>query len=555
MKQFAKKVLITVGTTILITLALLILQSCGSGDSGDYKANNSTLDSTGNPASVTNTASSPAEMSIGDVYSVIFSSQDDGVIDFSGTDPSAQFILAVAALDTNSASRVVQLSDESVPLADMAANDAAPWKEYSAKDALDQQLRGAEMMLSADVDAERVQDNTSFSIGKAAAAAPPAVTVGSVESFKVLGGLSSLSSYKSVRATAKCVGENVIFYVDTQVETYNPDDLTDTDVQQICTSFDNITKKEFELFGEPSDVNGDGHVAVLMTPQVNRLGAMGGGIITGFFFANDLYISSNSNQREIIYVLVPDSDGLYGTTIQKDFPMGNLLPTVLPHELQHAINYNEHVFVNEGAPEENWLNEALSHFSEDVLGVGQENPSRVEVFLDDPSSVGPFTSGSPGLADRGASYLFLRYLYEQAANPTQFIWDMLHSEATGVENLETAFAGTSEDFDQLSEFLLRWYATLAMSSFNISSDPRFSYKERSVNASTGKWEGTCLKCSADDGRETILSGVGLSPYYGVSQLYLEPTAAKFHQINSFPQQLTVASGSAGSYGAVLVRFK
>lgn len=554
MKEFIKNVLITIGTTILIILALLILQSCGSGDPGGYKADN-TLDSTGDPASVTNTASNPAEMSVGDVYSVVFSSQDKGVIDFSGTDPSAQFILAVAALDTNAASRVVQLSDESAPLADVAAPDAAPWKEYSAKDALDQQLRGAEMMLSVDANAERVHSNTSFSIGKAATAAPTVATVGSVESFKVLGGLSSLASYKSVRATAKCVGENVIFYVDTQVEANNRDDLTDADVQRLCASFDATAAREFEIFGEPSDVNGDGHITVLMTPQVNRLGAMGGGIITGFFFANDLYVSSNSNQREIIYVLVPDSEGIYGATIPKDFAMGNLLPAVLPHELQHAINYNQHVFVNEGSPEENWLNEALSHFSEDIMGVGQENPSRVEVYLDDPSSSGPFTSGSPGLAERGASYLFLRYLYEQAADPRQFLWDLLHSDTTGVENLEAAFAGTSEDFDQLSEFLLRWYATLVMSSYNLSSDPRFSYKARSWNADSSHWEGICLKCDAEDGRETVLGGIGLSPYYGVSQLYLEPTAAKFHQINSFPQELTISSGSAGSYGAVLVRFK
>jgi hypothetical protein len=493
-------------------------------------------------------------MSVGDVYSVVFTSQEKGVIDFSGTDPSAQFILAVAALDTNSASRTVQLSDESAPLAEVFASETAPWKGYSAKDALDQQLRGAELMLSADTGAQKAAGNASFSIGKAAAA-PSVATVGSVESFKVLGGLSSLSSYKTVRATAKCVGENVIFYVDTQVEAYNPDDLTDADVSRLCASFDAIAEREFTLFGEPSDVNGDGRIAVLMTPQVNRLGAMGGGIITGFFFANDLYTSSNSNQREIIYVLVPDSDGVYGTTIPKDFAMDNLLPAVLPHELQHAINYNQHVFENDGSPEENWLNEALSHFSEDVLGVGQENPSRVEVFLDDTSSAGPFTSGSPGLAERGASYLFLRYLYEQSANPTQFVWDMLHSDKTGVANLEESFAGAEENFDQLSEFLLRWYATLVMSSFNISDDPRFSYKERSVNASTGHWEGTCLSCDADDGRETLLDGITLSPYYGVSQLYLEPTSAKFHQINSFPQELTVSSGSAGSYGAVLVRFK
>jgi hypothetical protein len=292
-----------------------------------------------------------------------------------------------------------------------------------------------------------------------------------------------------------------------------------------------------------------------MTPQVNRLGAMGGGIITGFFFASDLYSSSNSNQREIIYVLVPDSGGLFGMTIPKDFAMGNLLPAVLPHEIQHAINYNNKVMVNGGSSEDNWLNEALSHFSEDILGYGKENPSRSEVYLNNTSYYGPISSGSPSLGERGASYLFLRFLYEQASNGKQFIWDLVHSENNGVANLEQSFAGTSADFDQVSEFLIRWEAAMVMSSFNLSTDPRFSYKARAKNSATGNWEGVCLSCDADDGRGTELTGIVLTQFYGVGPVSLDPTAAKFMKVTTFPQKVDLKAKEAGTYAATLVRYK
>ncbi|PIR16379.1 MAG: hypothetical protein COV46_08590 [Deltaproteobacteria bacterium CG11_big_fil_rev_8_21_14_0_20_49_13] len=548
---------------IVMTAGLLITHACGSNPSsyGSYKANSAVEG--GDPASVTNTANSPAEMNVGDIYTVTFDNKEDGVIDFEGTDSSAQFILAIGSLDTIQTSKTVQLADEG---AEMDITEAPEeilggenWTDISANDALEQRLRGAEMELSLDPDISKASPLINEAAGamKAMVGASRTVApaVGDSESFKVLAGLSSLSSYKTIQAKAKCVADNVVFYVDTQVELYNPDDLTDSDVNSLCASFDAVVAEEFDLFGETSDVNDDGRVAVLMTPQVNRLGAMGGGIITGFFFANDLYSGSNSNFREIIYVLVPDSKGTYGVAIPKDFAMDNLLPAVLPHELQHAINYNQKVFESGISAEENWMNEGLSHLAEDLVGFNQENPSRIEVYLNNTGSYGPISAGSPNLAERGASYLFLRYLYEQSANGKEFVWNLLHSDKTGVENLEAAFAGTSSDFDQISEFLLRWASAMVMSSFNLSKDARFSYKERVLNPSTNHYEGVCLDCDTEDGRGTILSGMTLATYYWVSQTSIEATASKFYKVTSFPNKMDISSNSTGSYGATLIRFK
>jgi hypothetical protein len=537
----------------LIITGLFFTYACGHESYGEYgyKANGS-IDTNNSPTMITNTASSPSEMAVGDVYSVTFDDQNEGLIDFEGTDYDSNFILAVGALDTAQVSRTIQLSDESIPFEANSAKEDDNWTEIDAQEALDQQLRGAEMMISQDPEYQKA--SFGFSSGKAMGEKAIA-EVGDIETFKVLSGLSSLSSYQDVQAEARCVGTNVIFYVDTQVVQYNGSDLTDSDVDSLCEMFDDVAGKEFEAFGEPSDIDNNGRVAVLMTPQVNKLGAMGGGIITGFFFANDLYTSANSNMKELIYVIVPDSNGVYGLTIPKSFAMQNLLPAVLPHELQHAINYNQKVFVNGGVAEENWMNEALSHFSEDFLGYGHENPSRIEVYLEDTELYGPISAGSPNLAERGAAYLFLRFLYEQADNGEQFIWDLLHSDLIGAQNLEASFNGKSEDFDQVSEFLMRWSAAMAMSSFNLSSDERFSYKERTWNPETNHWEGICLNCNTEDGRGTILKGITLSPYYGVSQLTVESSAVKFYQITSFPSEIHLQSDTSGQYGAMLIRYQ
>lgn len=549
----------------VVMLAGLLLTHCGheSGMDSGYKADNAIVDDNNDPATTSNTAGSPAEMNVGDVYAITLDSDGNGEISFEGVDSSAEFVLAVTSLDAAQGTHSVQLSDENaspdisknVSTEDAEDNYEETWNGWSTAEGLDQQLRAAESEIANDPSAEiAAPANISAGLSKGfkSSSSPEA---GDVESFKVLSGLSSLTSYKTVQATAKCVGKNVVFYVDKQVDTFNPQDLTTNDVQSLCSEFDVTLEKEFEIFGEPSDVNGDGKVAVLFTPQVNRLGAMGGGIITGFFFANDLYLNANSNHREIVYIMVPDSAGKYGMTIPKQFAMDNLLPAVLPHEVQHAINYNQKVFVNKGRSEDGWLNEGLSHLAEDILGHGQENPSRVDVYLNDPASYGIANSGSPGLAERGGIYLFLRYMYEQTADGNAFVWNLLHSPVSGIANVELSFAGAEKDFDQFSEFMLRWTSAMIMSSFNLSTDPKFSYEQRLYNEETGQWEGVCLSCDTEDGRGTVLNGIPLNKFYSVTPAQMKSMASEFYLMTSFPRTMNLTARVDGIYGATLVRFK
>ncbi len=533
------------------SLAVMILSLALIGACGGSSSTNPFDGSSGGGVEFTNEYSSPSELGVGDIMYVNFGGSSSATIDFSGVDSSAKFVLVVGSANEGGSAVSMSLSsDLAAPVEKALSAEAAVDEEYSAEEIMSAWLRAAEQDLAV---TEPVPEAAVSAVKSMSAA--KAVSMGQVETFRVLSNLSSTSTFTMIDASVRCIGSSVIFYVDTDPR-INSNVLSDSDIQSLCSEFDDVASREQQLLGETSDVDGDGKVAILMTKQINMLGGYAGGIITGFFWAGDLYdvSSSNpaSNHREIIYTMVPDPAGTFGTTVTRDFALNSLLPAVLPHELQHAINYNQHVFVDGTPPETNWLNEGMSHLAEDIMGYGQENPSRYALYLSNPSNAGVVTLRQPNLYERGASYLFLRYLYEQAASGDTFVRNLEQSGLTGVENVEASFAGGS-GFSMFHEFLARWTVALAMTDEGITADSRFIYRDRVKDSATGHWEGVCLSCEADDGRGTVLTGVAKSTYHGSASATVAASGATFYDIQSVPGHITVGGGSGGANFGVLMR--
>lgn len=548
---------------VAVVASIFVLSACGSeGSSGDDSLRFGA--DAGESATVTNTVAQPAQMAVGDIYQAVFAAGEKGSIDMSGVEGDATFILAVANLGSRQGTNSIQISGELSRPEAMASTKGTHDEEdhvhgeagggdWSAGEAFHAHLRDIEMNV---VDAAVA---SLESIGAKAARSPSVPRVGDQERFRVLASISSLSSYREVIAELRCVGERVLWYVDTEVSGANAI-LSDAEVQQLCADFDAVTRREYELLGGPSDVNGDEHVAVLMTPQVNRLGASGGGTVTGYFLATDLIPRSStsnptSNYREMIYVLTPDPSGRYGYRVSKELALSNLLPAVLPHELQHAISYNQHVFERGGLPEEAWLNEGLAHLMEDVLGAGLENPSRYELYLQRAGSYSIASPAAPGLAERGGTFLLLRYLYEQHGASSDFLRAMLQTDLTGMGNVEAAFAGSDAGFDQFSEFLLRWSAALVLSNRGLTADARYNYQERRWDAQTDYYSGVCTICEVEDGRGTTLTGVRPATFGAHSALQLAGGAVQYFLVSGSHQQVSLWSSDASQYGVALVRVR
>lgn len=506
---------------IMALLALLV--GCGGNSDGPT----STPKSQTTGGAETNVVSSISSMGLGDIYYVDFTDGAAG-IDFSGTDTTSQYTLIVQSTEQSSSS--VQITSNELS-ADVSSFDSV--------------LREREKGLAGT--AEPIE--TSASLSKAIG------TLGDSHTFRVLSSITSTSSYDEITATSRCIEDHVNVYVDDDI---SREVLTSDDIATLCDGFEHAAAIEEDVYGAASDINGDGRVVALITLAVNRLGASGGGIITGYFYASDLYsrTSSNrtSNEMEIIYMLAPDPNGEQGTAISKDFAMSNLIPAVMPHELQHAISYNRHVFINGGGSEENWLNEALSHFSEDLTGFNVENPSRVQMALDYMDSTSLVAMGSPDLYERGAEYLFLRYLYERAADPDGFLGAMENTTNTGTENVVAAFGDSDANFDEWGEFMRRWAIAIALTNTGLTSTAQYQFADRTINSVTGNWDGVCLICNAEDGRGTVLTG----PYMeeitaGTVNLTLAGTATAYYTISSSLSSINLNGDADAGLQGVLIR--
>ncbi len=548
-----------VGLVILLG-SLVVLQACGSESAGGPPESSASQIAplTGETAAVTNAVSHPAKMQVGDVFQSEFDGAQPGVLDLSDANPDSEYLLAVVNMNSDGTAQDVRLT------ADLSAQSAPTEKnvtteeswQWNVQEALEDQLRQLEQQ-TAQLPALRASSGGKATTAPTRRSGPQ---VGDQERFRVIAGLSTLTRYNEVTARLACIGAHVLWYMDLEIDRVNPRDMPDTDVQAQCASFDRVVAREQEMLGEASDINGDGRVAVLMSPQVNRIGAAGGGVVTGFFLSSDLHSRSSSNpvsnEREMLYLMVPDTGARYGVAISRELALQNLIPAVLPHELQHAISYNQHVLVRGGAPERSWLNEGISHLMEDVLGEGQENPSRYEVYLQNPSAFGLVTPGSPGLAERGGIFLLLRYLFEQyAGDGQQFLRDLVNTSRSGVENLEAAFASKDPTFDRMSEFLLRFSAVLALNGSGVTRDPRYGFAARQWQDTPRFHSGVCTVCDVNDGRATQLSGVLPESLRGSVIAHVSGAAMRFYRVPGGRDSLALSVPAGQIYGAVLIRIR
>jgi hypothetical protein len=262
------------------------------------------------------------------------------------------------------------------------------------------------------------------------------VDSGQIRTFKVCNTLDcdprKPSTLSSVTATALKVGTHIAIFVDNAAPQPG---LTDADLSNLRTVFDTrLYETDTLAFGSESDIDNNGMVIVLMTGKVNALVTAvrcldpAGGYVAGFFFGADLITTppfATGNSGEIFYSIVPDP----GATLSCAHTVAQvtqLVPVTFVHEFQHMISFNQHFLVRGGFPEDLWLNEGLSHYAEenggrtflpdtatycnyvfgDVYNAGQYFAAPHSYFLVD-------TAGIGGLANRGAYWLFVRYLVDQ----------------------------------------------------------------------------------------------------------------------------------------------
>ncbi len=508
-------------------------------------------------------ANSPSKMAAGDIMFVDMS-DEHAIIDFKGVASGAEFTLVIGTSDIDAGGSFRMVIDGASDAAASAALGASKditatggfgssgsvetslKTDFDGGCVLSSLLRAKESLLASSGPRPELSGNETAPFDP--------VSVGETRTFKVLFNLNSDPwTHSTVRGEAKCVGTYVSVFIDNSI---GNDLIADEETSELCDSFDGIAEDETMLLGEPSDVNNDGLVTVLMTPRVNRLTASLGGGIAGYFFSGDLYGTSGanaaSNEQEIIFVPAPDPNGRYGDAVTSEHLLGDTLASIFAHELQHAISYSRHVFVSGGPAEEEWLNEGLSRFVEDIVGYGNSNLPLYSAFLADTSPASLTTSGIMSYAENGGIYLFLRYLYEQAGDGRSFIAALVGSDATGVENLEKSFASNDENFNEFREFMAQWSVALAMNNHGLTSDARYRYLPPSYNSDTDNMSGVAMGENANYGGEQNAAGrVRLSDIANDSDVSIAPASVKYFGVSGISGELAITAEFSESFAALI----
>lgn len=265
-------------------------------------------------------------------------------------------------------------------------------------------------------------------------AAPP--TVGEIRQFKACTNLTC-SAFGTVAATARYVGEHAAIFIDNAAPTV--DSLRASDFAALGFAFDTYHYGiDTTAFGRESDIDANGMVIILMTKAVNDLTPdCTNGRVIGYFYGGDLLGGSNSNRAEIFYTLVPAPATSQCAAATRQQVVDNVKPTLI-HEFQHMISFNQHSLVRAGNSEDRWLNEAMSHFAEELGGRLIPNSECTPTYT---SCRSQYASGDilnaydylkdteahflvyPGasagtLEERGSAWLFLRWTLDQYAADT-----------------------------------------------------------------------------------------------------------------------------------------
>lgn len=310
-------------------------------------------------------------------------------------------------------------------------------------------------------------------LSNAATAAVPAV--GSLRQFQVFAD-SNANSFKTATASLAFVGSNVLLYIDTLAPANG---FASSDLQAFGKLFDQtLYPIDTAAFGQPSDIDGNGRVVMLMSPAVNALtpgSDCQSGYVAGFFDEGDLAggpADPGSNNGEVFYSIVPDPAG----TASCAHPVSDVaatVPATFMHELQHLISFSQHVVIHNGQPEYGWVDEGLSIVAEELGSLYYEQKCPGTACRTTPSQMFPDSSqgfiqglffdsylyallpdtssltlnsdsDQTSVAWRGGDWLLMRWLGDQMGSG--FYKKLDGSRLTGAANIEAA---TGQPFPSL----------------------------------------------------------------------------------------------------------
>lgn len=267
---------------------------------------------------------------------------------------------------------------------------------------------------------------------------------------------------QSIQARVAAVNERAVAFVQEDLRE-DDDNIGEEQLKEALDLFAEDYPLLVETFGAPSDVDGDGRIAVLVTHLIADVDA------GGQFRASSVLprrSGGDGNMIDLVWV-----NPLYPA---------ESLRSLLAHEFQHLVNFNQHVLVRGGISEVSWLNEGLSHLAEDLVADHRVsgNYELVLAFLEEPGAVGLVDEYLVDSPTRGAAYLFVRGLVDLLGE--RVLLRLVQTSLVGSGNVEAA-AGES-----FADLMARWAAQLYISGTGLSGHSRFNYRISPLQTPQGR---------------------------------------------------------------------
>jgi len=242
----------------------------------------------------------------------------------------------------------------------------------------------------------------------------------------------------SRKAPLRYLGTRIALYVDAPAGEHQ------ARIDSIGRAFDErIFPRNTELFGATSDVDGNGVVFVVTTPELRDVDG----------------VYCDSIRRVGTEALVVGWDA--------DKPLDRVLAT-LTHEHQHLVNAAYHVQSDGSVGDERWINEGLSLAAEALHGYWRESLIRLWEFLNGQNgglSMLPLDY-VPAFDNRYMAF----FLYIEDRFGPGALKRLTSSGRRGIDNVEFVTGMPFED-------LLRdWFVALAVSNRGITDEPRYTYR-------------------------------------------------------------------------------
>lgn len=206
---------------------------------------------------------------------------------------------------------------------------------------------------------------------------PPDAKPGDVFAVRVvdLSGDGKCYSFTPISAVVRVVGSKGIWLEDVD----NPSGgFSATDLQLVSDQFDQlIYPTVVEYFGEPTDLDSNNRVVLVITQAVNKTGSRIGGFINQYdFFAADCV---SANGGEFFYARAPDPTAAVGDPVTVVQALEQL-PFIIAHEFAHTIQFGRRAAqagfsLGQYNQPERFLAEGQATLAEEVVGHAAEGNS------------------------------------------------------------------------------------------------------------------------------------------------------------------------------------